>query len=216
MAGNNETISVDVVLNDQRFQAGIRNIITQLNSTTRATREAGDGASKMGGAFSSAIKAMAGIGAVVGGINTVKKAFEGVVKTGMEYTKQMSTVEAISDSTSLQMAELGANARELGASTVWSATNVAEAYEYMATAGWSANEMIAGSKPLLNLATAGNLDLARAADIVTDTMTPFGMKADEAGRAADVFAKGSAAANLNVEQLGIIVLPLIVVTLLAN
>jgi len=202
MAGNNETISVDVVLNDQRFQAGIRNIITQLNSTNRATREAGDGATNMGNAFSSAIKAMAGIGAVVGGINTVKKAFEGVVKTGMEYTKQMSTVEAISDSTSLQMAELGANARELGASTVWSATNVAEAYEYMATAGWSANEMIAGSKPLLNLATAGNLDLARAADIVTDSMTPFGMKADEAGRAADVFAKGSAAANLNVEQLG--------------
>ncbi|MEC0014881.1 phage tail tape measure protein, partial [Bacillus cereus] len=69
-------------------------------------------------------------------------------------------------------------------------------------AGWTANDMIAGSKPLLDLATAGNLDLARAADIVTDTMTPFGMKAEEAQRAADVFAKGSAAANLNVQQLG--------------
>ncbi|WP_406807598.1 phage tail tape measure protein [Bacillus cereus] len=62
--------------------------------------------------------------------------------------------------------------------------------------------MIAASKPLLDLATAGALDLAKASDIVTDTMTPFGMKASEAGRAADVFALAQATANLNVEQLG--------------
>ncbi|MRC94455.1 phage tail tape measure protein, partial [Bacillus thuringiensis] len=79
---------------------------------------------------------------------------------------------------------------------------VAEAYEYMALAGWDSNQMIAASKPLLDLATAGALDLAKASDIVTDTMTPFGMKASEAGRVADVFALAQATANLNVEQLG--------------
>lgn len=72
----------------------------------------------------------------------------------------------------------------------------------MALAGWDSNQMIAASKPLLDLATAGALDLAKASDIVTDTMTPFGMKASEAGRAADVFALAQATANLNVEQLG--------------
>jgi len=212
----NETIAIDVLLNDSRFKSGIQSMVRDLTQIRREAGNAGKSAESMGSMFKGAATQLAAIGAAVGGIALVKKGLESAVSAGMSYTKQMSTVEAISDSTSLQMAELGANARELGASTVWSATNVAEAYEYMATAGWSANEMIAGSKPLLNLATAGNLDLARAADIVTDTMTPFGMKADEAGRAADVFAKGSAAANLNVEQLGIIVLPLIVVTLLAN
>lgn len=97
----------------------------------------------------------------------VGAAIAGVVHVGSEYTKQMSKVEALSRSNGLQMAELGANARKLGADTRWSATNVAEAYEYMALAGWDSNQMIAASKPLLDLATAGALDLAKASDIVT-------------------------------------------------
>ncbi|PGE00036.1 phage tail tape measure protein [Bacillus pseudomycoides] len=198
----NETIAIDVLLNDSRFKSGIQSMVRDLTQVRREAGNAGKSAESMGSMFKGAAAQLAAIGAAVGGIALVKKGLEGAVSAGMSYTKQMSVVEAISDSSSLQMAELGENARKLGASTVWSATNVAEAYEYMATAGWTANDMIAGSKPLLDLATAGNLDLARAADIVTDTMTPFGMKAEEAQRAADVFAKGSAAANLNVQQLG--------------
>ncbi|UTQ80026.1 hypothetical protein BC1_00074 [Bacillus phage BC-1] len=74
--------------------------------------------------------------------------------------------------------------------------------EYMALAGWKTNDILAGTGHMLNLATAGNMDLARAADIVTDTMTPFGMSASQAGRATDVFAAAQANANTNVEQMG--------------
>ncbi|HDR7275049.1 TPA: phage tail tape measure protein [Bacillus paranthracis] len=202
MASTNERFAIDVVLNDQRFQSGIRNIVRGLDDTQRGARGAGDSANKMGISFGSAIKTMAGIGAVVKGIDLVKGAIGGAVTVGMEYTKQMSKVEAISGSSSLQMAQLGANARKLGADTKWSATNVAEAYEYMALAGWDSNAMIEASLPLLNLATTGALDLGKAADIVTDTMTPFGLAASEAGRVADVFATAQATANLNVEMLG--------------
>lgn len=205
MAVQNERFGIDVILNDSNFQAGMRRVMNDMRSTENATRSLGNSGDGMGkslaGAFASAGAAMAKAG-LVAGIAAVGTAFAGAIKTGKDYTYQMSTVEAISGSTSVQMAELGSNARKLGADTKWSATNVAEAYEYMATAGWNSNQMLDASLGLLNLATAGNLDLARASDIVTDTMTPFGLAADKAGHVADVFATAGAAANLNVEQLG--------------
>lgn len=192
-----------IFLKDDQLQRGL---INAERSGQRTTGVLGHGFGQVG-------QAAAGLGSKIGGVAVamgglvgiavgVGAAVAGVVHVGSEYTKQMSKVEALSRSNGLQMAELGANARKLGADTRWSATNVAEAYEYMALAGWDSNQMIAASKPLLDLATAGALDLAKASDIVTDTMTPFGMKASEAGRAADVFALAQATANLNVEQLG--------------
>ncbi|MEH7464578.1 phage tail tape measure protein [Bacillus thuringiensis] len=199
---NNRQLQVDVILNDSSFRSGVQRMVSDLRNVDNASRSVSKSSNIMTQGFKGAVGAMMGIGAAVAGIQLVEKAFAGVVKTGMEYTRQMSKVEAISGSSSLQMAELGANARQLGADTQWSATNVAEAYEYMALAGWSASEQIAASKPLLDLATAGALDLAKASDIVTDTMTPFGMSADRAGEAADAFAVAQSTANLNVEQLG--------------
>ncbi|PEA53463.1 phage tail tape measure protein [Bacillus pseudomycoides] len=195
-------MQVDVILNDSAFKSGVQRMVRDLKNVESSSKGVEKASNGMASGFKGAIGAMAGIGAAVGGIELVKTAIGGVVKVGMDYTKQMSKVEALSKSTSLQMAELGANARKLGSETVWSATNVAEAYEYMALAGWDSNQMIAASEPLLNLATAGALDLAKASDIVTDTMTPFGMAAEEAGKAADIFAVAQSSANLNVEQMG--------------
>ncbi|MEJ9158876.1 phage tail tape measure protein, partial [Bacillus cereus] len=99
---------------------------------TRGLGGAGDGMGKsLAGAFASAGAALAKAG-LVAGTAAIAGAFAGAIKTGKDYTFQMSKVEAISGSTSVQMAELGSNARKLGADTRWSATNVAEAYEYMA------------------------------------------------------------------------------------
>ncbi|MDA1658825.1 phage tail tape measure protein [Bacillus cereus group sp. TH153LC] len=173
-----------------------------IRSVGQASSEASDHGKKMGSTFADTFKAMLGAQAVVTAFQALSNAVKGAVGVGMEYTQQMSKVEAISGSTSVQMAELGSNARKLGADTRWSATNVAEAYEYMAMAGWNSNQMLDASLPLLNLATAGALDLGRAADIVTDTMTPFGLAASEAGRVADVFAVAQSKANLNVGMLG--------------
>ncbi|WP_456028073.1 phage tail tape measure protein [Bacillus cereus] len=206
-----------IFLKDDQLQRGL---INAERSGQRATGVLGRGFGQVGAAAAGLGSSVGGVAIAMGGLVGIAvgvgAAVAGVVHVGSEYTKQMSKVEALSRSNGLQMAELGANARKLGTDTRWSATNVAEAYEYMALAGWDSNQMIAASKPLLDLATAGALDLAKASDIVTDTMTPFGMKASEAGRAADVFALAQATANLNVEQLGIIVLPLIVATLLVN
>ncbi|HHT7143121.1 TPA: phage tail tape measure protein [Bacillus cereus] len=192
-----------IFLKDDQLQRGLTNAERSGQRTTgilgRGFGQVGQAAVGLGSSVGGAAIALGGLVGVAVGVGT---AIAGVVHVGSEYTKQMSKVEALSRSNGLQMAELGANARKLGAETRWSATNVAEAYEFMALAGWDSNQMIAASKPLLDLATAGALDLAKASDIVTDTMTPFGMKASEAGRAADVFALAQATANLNVEQLG--------------
>ncbi len=192
-----------VFLRDEKARKGLKDLDSHATKTSKGM---GDKFGSLGGVFGklgvSISGTVASMVAMTGAVVGVGAAIAGAVSVGMDYTKQMSKVEALSGSTGLQMAELGANARKLGAETRWSATNVAEAYEYMALAGWDSNQMIATSKPLLDLATAGALDLAKASDIVTDTMTPFGMVAEEAGRAADVFAVAQSSANLNVEQLG--------------
>ncbi|MGI2826060.1 phage tail tape measure protein [Bacillus cytotoxicus] len=192
-----------VFLRDEKARKGLKDLDSHAAKTSKGM---GDKFGSLGGVFGklgvSISGTVASMVAMTGAVVGVGAAIAGAVSVGMDYTKQMSKVEALSGSTGLQMAELGANARKLGAETRWSATNVAEAYEYMALAGWDSNQMIAASKPLLDLATAGALDLAKASDIVTDTMTPFGMAAEEAGRAADVFAVAQSSANLNVEQLG--------------
>ncbi|EOQ18662.1 phage tail tape measure protein [Bacillus cereus] len=192
-----------VFLKDEKARKGLQDLDAHASKTSQGMGSkfgsVGGVFGKLGGSIGGVIAPMA---AVAGAALGIGAAVAGVVKVGMDYTKQMSKVEALSNSNALQMAELGANARKLGAETRWSATNVAQAYEFMALAGWDNNQMIAASKPLLDLATAGALDLAKASDIVTDTMTPFNMKANEAARASDIFAVAQSSANLNVEQLG--------------
>lgn len=163
----NERFGVDVVLNDTNFRSGVGRMVSELNRVNRATHDTAQAGEKMGGGFAASFVKMAAVGGVITAFAGIGKAVSGAVKVGMEYTQQMSKVEAISGATSVQMAELGSNARKLGADTRWSATNVAEAYEYMAMAGWNSNQMLDASLPLLNLATAGALDLGKAADIVT-------------------------------------------------
>lgn len=124
------------------------------------------------------------------------------VSTGMTFDASMSNVLALSGATSDEFADLRDMAMEMGASTKFSASQAADAFGYMALAGWDAQQMIGGIPGVLDLAAAANMDLARASDIVTDTMTPFGMAAEEAGRAADVFAYAQANSNTNVLQMG--------------
>lgn len=93
-------------------------------------------------------------------------------------------------------------ARDGRKTTKFSDSEAADAMGYMALAGWDDAQVIAGIPGVLNLAAAANMDLAKASDIVTDTMTPFGMAAERAGEAADVFAYAQANSNTTVEALG--------------
>mgnify|MGYP000688909443 FL=1 len=90
----------------------------------------------------------------------------------------------------------------MGATTAFSATEAANAMEYMAMAGWKTTDMVSGIDGIMNLAAASGADLAQTSDIVTDGLTAFGMKASESGRFADVMAAASANANTNVEMMG--------------
>lgn len=127
------------------------------------------------------------------------------IQTGMQFDASMSNVYGLMSSLNLSQAQMDAlrdTAREMGATTKFSASEAADAMGYMALAGWDDAQVIAGIPSVLNLAAAANMDLAKASDIVTDTMTPFGMAAERAGEAADVFAYAQANSNTTVEGLG--------------
>ena len=130
---------------------------------------------------------------------------QAALQVGMNFDASMSNVYGLMSSLNLsqdQMDALRDTAREMGATTKFSASEAADAMGYMALAGWDDAQVIAGIPGVLNLAAAANMDLAKASDIVTDTMTPFGMAADRAGEAADVFAYAQANSNTTVEALG--------------
>ncbi len=124
------------------------------------------------------------------------------VKTGMDFESGMSKVAAISGATGKDFNALEKQARDLGATTIFSAKEASEGMQYLALAGFKTKDIMSAMPGMLDLAAAGALDLGRAADITSDTMQAFGLSADQAGHAADVFAYAQANANTNVEQMG--------------
>lgn len=121
------------------------------------------------------------------------------VKAGMDFDAQMSKVAAISGG---DMEVLTAKAKEMGATTKFSATEAAQAMEYMAMAGWKTKDIGDGIGGIMNLAAASGENLAAVSDIVTDALTAFGKGADEAAGFADVLAAASANSNTNVSMMG--------------
>ncbi len=126
----------------------------------------------------------------------------GPIETAAKFESAMSKVQAITRANGTEMQMLTDNARMLGETTQFSATQAADAMSYLGMAGWNANQIIAGMPGLLALAAAGGTDLARTADIVSDDLTAFGLSADQAGHMADVFAVTATRTNTNVEMLG--------------
>ena len=142
---------------------------------------------------------MAGLTAAGAGIAAVG-AYS--LNVGRDFEAQMSTVAAISGATEGDLDALTAKAKEMGATTSFSATEAGQAMEYMSMAGWKTQDMLGGIGGIMNLAAASGEDLAMTSDIVTDAMTAFGMKASESGHFADVLAAASSNANTNVAMLG--------------
>ena len=114
----------------------------------------------------------------------------------------MSEVSAVSGATGKDLEALKDKAKEMGASTKFSASEAAEAMNYMAMAGWNTQQMIDGLPGILNLAAASGESLANTSDIVTDALTAFGLKAEDSSHFADVLAKTSSSANTNVSLMG--------------
>jgi len=124
------------------------------------------------------------------------------VMTVAKFDDSMSQVQALSGATGKELDDLRGLAKKLGAETAHSASDAADAMGYLALAGYDTNQILEATPHMLNLASAGGMDLARTADIVTDSMSGFGMEANRSKEAADVFAKAQSITNTNVEQLG--------------
>lgn len=123
-------------------------------------------------------------------------------KAFMDFEAGMSKVAAISGATGDDLAALTDKAKEMGATTKFSATESSEAFSYMAMAGWKTEQMLDGIAPIMNLAAASGEDLALTSDIVTDALTAFGLKAQDAGMFTDVLAAASSNSNTNVSMMG--------------
>ena len=135
-------------------------------------------------------------------VNGIKQVAEFSYDAGASFEASMSKVQAISGATGADLDELTAKAKEMGATTMFSATEAADALQYMAMAGWKADEMISGLPAIMDLAAASGENLATVSDIVTDDLTAFGLSAEDAGHFADVLAAASSNANTNVSMMG--------------
>jgi len=148
----------------------------------------------------------AGLKAVETYAKTFAKAAETIGKfafsVGSDFEAQMSTVASISGATGEELDRLSAKASEMGATTSFSATESAKALEYMAMAGWKTQDMENGLQGIVYLAQASGEELATVSDIVTDSMTAFGMSADQSEYFANVLAKTASNANTNVGMMG--------------
>lgn len=148
-----------------------------------------------------ASKAAIAIGAFVG-IRQAVNFGKDVVKTGMEFEQGMANVSAISGATGDELKALSEKAKEMGATTKFSAIEASDAMKYMAMAGWNSSQMIDGISGIMNLAAASGEDLASVSDIVTDSLTAFGLQAKDSAEFADILAVASSKSNTNVAMLG--------------
>lgn len=173
------TLKFDTSIDAKGFQKGIDSI----------TSIAGKGLKATGAILVSAATAIGGIGL-------------SAIKVGANFESAMSKVGAISGAAGSDLEALTEKAKQMGESTIFSATESAEAFQYMAMAGWKTGDMLNGIEGIMNLAAASGEDLATTSDIVTDALTAFGMTAGDATHFADVLAQASSNANTNVGMMG--------------
>lgn len=185
-----EIIDCEQALKKLENQAKQSNVSMQkIAETGKQLKNVGDGITKAGQEFSKASAVVA-------------TGFGAAIKTTMDFDTQMSRVKAISGATDEEFTKLRDKAREMGATTKYSASESAEALEYMAMAGWKTDQMLSGLEGVMNLAAASGEELGTTSDIVTDALTAFNMKAEKAGHFADIIAAASTNANTNVAMLG--------------
>lgn len=197
-------------INQEQYRRLVREISTTENSLKNLTREmknfgsvsaqeiaaAGQKMQDVGGKLEGVGKKMMPVTAAITGLGAV------AVKTAADFDSSMSQVAAVSGASGDDLERLRDKAREMGAQTQFSASEAADAMNYMAMAGWKTEDMLGGVEGIMNLAAASGEELAAVSDIVTDGLTAFGLSAQDSGRMADVMAAASSNANTNVSMLG--------------
>lgn len=177
----------------------------ELTDLKKKQEDVADGAGNFGdksvAAFSAIQQALAAAG-ITKGLHEIAEAYMECVNLAGDFEETMSAVEAIAGADAQGMAQLSAMAKELGATTKFTAQQSGEAMSYMAMAGWDVQDMLSGMSGVLSLAAASGEDLAMVSDIVTDSLTAFGLTASDSGHFSDVLAAAAANANTNVSIMG--------------
>lgn len=177
----------------------LKNLEREASSSYQALMkvgEAGDKISAAGDKISGVGQKLMPLSAAAAGIGA------GIIKTTADFDASMSKVAAVSGAAGEDFDSLRNKAREMGATTKFTASEAAEAMNYMAMAGWKTDQMLEGVSGIMNLAAASGEELATTSDIVTDALTAFGMKAEDSGRFADILAASASNANTNVAMMG--------------
>lgn len=197
---NNELQENDKYLDEAKESAD--GCAKSIDEYGNEVKEAGDQISVFGDVVKGSLAADAIEAGLKVLVNGIKEAAEYAIEVGSSFEAGMSKVAAISGATGAELDALTAKAKEMGATTMFSATESADALSYMAMAGWKTDQMIEGLPAVMNLAAASGEDLATVSDILTDDLTAFGLSAEDAAHFADVLAAASSNANTNVSLMG--------------
>ncbi|MED2788232.1 phage tail tape measure protein [Bacillus thuringiensis] len=182
-------IRARLTLDNAQFRRGMQEAQTEMQNTTSRSKQTSEGVAMLGKA-----SAVAGV-AVVAAVGAS-------VKAAANFEQSMAKVKAISGATDTEFAQLTATAKNLGATTQFSASQAADGLAFLSLAGFKAQDSIDAMPAVLNLAAAGAIDLGTAADIASNIMTGFGLEAKDTGKAADILAKTFTTANTDMNQLG--------------
>ena len=185
-----EIIETENNLRDLERQAGQSAVALQKIAAT------GEKLKTVGSAIEGVGQKLMPVTAAVGGLGVA------AVKVASDFDSAMSQVAAVSGATGKDLEALRDKAREMGSKTKFSASEAAEAMNYMSMAGWKTNDMLSGIEGIMNLAAASGEDLAMTSDIVTDALTALGLSAEDSGHFADILAAASSNANTNVSMMG--------------
>lgn len=184
-------------LDTSKFQNGLKTAAQQLSGFTDSTQSVGNRVTSLGEGLKTVGQNMTKyISVPLIGIGTAS------VATAANFEKSMSNVAALSGATGKDLEDLTNIAKEMGATTQFSASEAADALGYMALAGWKTEESMSALPGILDLAAASNMGLAEASDMVTDYLSAFQQEADQAGRMADVLAYAQANSNTTTQALG--------------
>ncbi len=182
-----------------------RELAQQLEALHTRQEEVANGAQTFGDQAANAIETVGQAVAAAGIANAfgeIKDGFLQAVNVSRDFSASMSNVEALSGASASEIAALNAQAKELGATTQFTAKQSADAMGYMAMAGWNPEQMMSGMDGVLSAAAASGEDLAMVSDIVTDSMSAFQMGAEETGHFSDVLAAAAANANTSIGIMG--------------
>lgn len=192
-----------IFLRDDELRGGLNRAEQHGQRTTGILNRGFSSVGRMAGSMGAAVGTSAiAIGGMAGMALGAGAALVGIVSAGANFEQIMSKVAAVSGASGSEMKQLEAQAKELGATTQFSATQAGEGMMYLAQAGFKTGDIMKAMPGMLDLAAAGALDLGTAADIASNIMSGFGLSADKATHTADVLALAASNSNTNVTQMG--------------